>query len=157
VREADFQRQVVDLAKLRGWKVAWTWNSIHSPKGWPDLFMVRGKDCVAAELKVIGGNMTRARALARSREAERRLAKVVDGKRNPSTGIEGVPDVETETKAYELKSWETLPDWFHAAWEQAERCAASVGKEPVLVFEARFPGGKNRRYYVQEESFALGD
>ncbi len=52
MRESDFQRQVVDLAKLRGWKVAWTWNSIHSPKGWPDLFMARGGRVVAAELKV---------------------------------------------------------------------------------------------------------
>jgi hypothetical protein len=45
---------VVDLAKMLGWKVAWTWNSMHSPKGWPDLFMIRGKDCIAAELKVKG-------------------------------------------------------------------------------------------------------
>ena len=54
MNEKQFQRQVVDLALLRGWKVAWTWNSLHSPKGWPDLFMVRGKECIAAELKVKG-------------------------------------------------------------------------------------------------------
>ncbi len=54
MRESDFQRQVVDLAKMLGWKVAWTWNSMHSPKGWPDLFMVRGGTCIAAELKVKG-------------------------------------------------------------------------------------------------------
>ena len=52
MREADFQRQVVDLAKMYGWDVVWTWNSLHSPKGWPDLFMVRGERIVAAELKV---------------------------------------------------------------------------------------------------------
>ncbi|KKL21371.1 hypothetical protein LCGC14_2446130 [marine sediment metagenome] len=96
--------------------------------------------------------MTRARALKRSREAERRLARVVGGKRNPSTGVEGTPDVETEEEAFELKSWQALPDWFHAAWEQAVRCAAHVDKKPILVFEARFPGGQNRRYYIVEES-----
>ncbi len=52
MRESDFQRQVVDLAKIHGWDVAWTWNSMHSPKGWPDLFMVRGGRMVVAELKV---------------------------------------------------------------------------------------------------------
>jgi hypothetical protein len=52
MRESDFQRAVVDLAKLRGWKVAWTWNSMHSPKGWPDLFMARDGQVVVAELKV---------------------------------------------------------------------------------------------------------
>lgn len=96
--------------------------------------------------------MTRARALKRSREAERRLAKIIGGTRNPSTGIEGTPDVETEEEAFELKSWATLPDWLFAAWDQAERCAASVGKDPILVLEARRPGGQNVRFYIQEES-----
>ncbi len=96
--------------------------------------------------------MTRARALKRSREAERRLAKIVGGKRNPSTGIEGTPDVETEKIAYELKSWASLPDWLYASWEQAKRCAAHVDKSPVLVLEARHPGGQNIRFYIQEES-----
>jgi len=57
MKESDFQAQVVDLAKLRGWNVSWTWNSMHSPKGWPDLFMVRGQRVVAAELKV-NANLT---------------------------------------------------------------------------------------------------
>ncbi len=52
MRESDFQRQVVDLAKLRGWAVWWTWNSLHSPPGWPDLAMARGGRLVFAELKV---------------------------------------------------------------------------------------------------------
>lgn len=101
--------------------------------------------------------MTRARALKRSREAERRLAKIVGGKRNPSTGILNTPDVETETHAFELKSWQSLPDWLHEAMEQAHRCAAHVSKQPVLVLEARRPGGQNVRYYVQEESEWLKD
>lgn len=52
MREADFQRQVVDLAKLRGWAVWWTKWSLHSPKGLPDLIMARGHHLVLAELKV---------------------------------------------------------------------------------------------------------
>ena len=54
MKESDFQRAVVDLAKLTGWKVAWTKYSLHSPKGWPDLFMVRDGECIAAKLKVKG-------------------------------------------------------------------------------------------------------
>ena len=52
MRESDFQRAVVDLAKMLGWRVTWTKWSLHSPKGWPDLFMVRGERVVVAELKV---------------------------------------------------------------------------------------------------------
>jgi hypothetical protein len=96
--------------------------------------------------------MTRVRALKRSREAERRLAKVVRGTRNPSTGLEGVPDVETETEAFEIKSLGSLPAWLHEAWEQAEHQGARVDKQPVLVLEERRPGGQNVRYYVQNES-----
>ena len=74
MREADFQRQVVDLAKLRGWDVAWTWNSMHSPKGWPDLFMVRGERVVVAELKVNGSlsyeQRDWLRTLTRTKKAE---------------------------------------------------------------------------------------
>ena len=98
---------------------------------------------------------SRSRQVTRSREAERRLAKIVGGKRNPSTGIKDVPDVETETEAFELKSHGQLPQWQLDAWDQAERCAASVRKNPILVLEARRPGGKNIRLYVQEESFWL--
>ena len=104
------------------------------------------------QLLALGVLVTRARALKRSREAERRLAKVVGGKRNPSTGRPDVPDVETSSHAFELKSWQSLPDWLHEAWAQAERCASSVNKDPILVLEARRPGGQNIRYYVVEES-----
>ena len=52
MREADFQRPVVDLAKLWGWAVWWTKWSLHSPKGLPDLIMARGERLLLAELKV---------------------------------------------------------------------------------------------------------
>jgi hypothetical protein len=58
MRERDFQAQVVELAKLRGWKVAWTWNSLHSPKGWPDLVLCRGHRLLHAELKTERGKLT---------------------------------------------------------------------------------------------------
>ena len=103
------------------------------------------------QLLALGVLVTRARALKRSREAERRLAKVVGGTRNPSTGRPDVPDVETDEIAYELKSWQSLPDWLHEAIDQARRCSDSVNKLSVLVLEERRPGGQNVRLYVLEE------
>lgn len=52
IRESAFRDAVVQYARLWGWKVNFVWRSDHSPKGWPDLFMVRGERAVAAELKV---------------------------------------------------------------------------------------------------------
>lgn len=52
--EKQFSQQVVDLARLCGWKVYRVWLSVRSPAGFPDLFMVRGEQIVAAELKVHG-------------------------------------------------------------------------------------------------------
>lgn len=52
ITEADFQAAVVEYAKLCKWKVYFTWNSKNSPAGFPDLFLLRGKRQVVAELKV---------------------------------------------------------------------------------------------------------
>jgi hypothetical protein len=52
LRESAFRDAVVALARYRGWRVMWTWNSRHSPKGWPDLFLVRHGRAIAAELKI---------------------------------------------------------------------------------------------------------
>jgi len=65
--EADFQKQIIELAKYRGWRVA-TFRKVRVQRkngsvyyetpvgadgvGWPDLFLVRGKRVIAAELKV---------------------------------------------------------------------------------------------------------
>jgi hypothetical protein len=49
---------VVDLARLFGWKVYFSWTSIHSPKGFPDLVMVRLSRIVFAELKSEKGRVT---------------------------------------------------------------------------------------------------
>jgi hypothetical protein len=49
--EQSFQQQVIDLALLRGWRVYHTWTAVNSPKGFPDLVMVRRPRVVFAELK----------------------------------------------------------------------------------------------------------
>ena len=56
--EAIFQRQVVRYAELMGWRCYWTWNSRHSPKGWPDLVLIRRPRVVFAELKAERGRLT---------------------------------------------------------------------------------------------------
>lgn len=50
--ESGFQRTVLDLARLRQWLPYYTWASIHSPAGFPDLTLVRGTRIIFAELKV---------------------------------------------------------------------------------------------------------
>jgi hypothetical protein len=52
IRESAFRDAVVALAKYRGWLVYWTWNSKHSPAGFPDIIAARRGRIVAAELKV---------------------------------------------------------------------------------------------------------
>lgn len=52
--EKQFSQQVVDLARLLGWKVYRTFNSRFSPAGYPDLTMVRGSYIKFAELKLVG-------------------------------------------------------------------------------------------------------
>ena len=41
ISERMFQQQIVDLARLNSWRVYHTWNSKHSPSGWPDLALAR--------------------------------------------------------------------------------------------------------------------
>lgn len=60
ISEKDFRQQVIDLAKLLGWRVYFTWNSLHSPAGFPDLVLVheeRGQ-LIFAELKSEKGKTT---------------------------------------------------------------------------------------------------
>jgi hypothetical protein len=55
--EASFQRAVVELAELCRWRVYWTHDSRRSPKGYPDLTLVRDR-VVWAELKTGRGRPT---------------------------------------------------------------------------------------------------
>ncbi len=52
VTEADFQQQVIDLARLCGWRAHYVRESRGSPHGWPDLVLCRPPRLIFAELKV---------------------------------------------------------------------------------------------------------
>ena len=56
--EKEWSQVVVDYARLTGWQVYRTWNSIHSPPGFPDLCMARGPRLVFAELKTERGKLS---------------------------------------------------------------------------------------------------
>lgn len=60
VTEADLREQVRDLCKLFGWKIYFSWTSLHSPRGFPDLVLVNPeqKRVVYAELKSEKGKVT---------------------------------------------------------------------------------------------------
>jgi hypothetical protein len=51
MNEKTWLGQVVDLARLRKWKVYHTHNSMHSPSGFPDLVLCRPPRLIFAELK----------------------------------------------------------------------------------------------------------
>lgn len=56
--EADFQRQVLKLAALCGWRAYHTWTSIHSAAGFPDLVLVRQPRVLFVELKRQSGKVS---------------------------------------------------------------------------------------------------
>ncbi len=58
VTERDWQRQVLDLADLLGWKCYHTWLSARSCPGFPDLVLVRSGRILFAELKSARGKVT---------------------------------------------------------------------------------------------------
>lgn len=49
--EKQFRDQVIQLAKTLGWRVSFAWTSIHSPRGLPDLTMVRA--CRGANPRIV--------------------------------------------------------------------------------------------------------
>lgn len=48
--EKAWAKQVIDLAEMLGYKHWRTWNSLHSPKGWPDLALARPCNCTYREV-----------------------------------------------------------------------------------------------------------
>lgn len=59
--EKQFSQQVVDLARLLGWRCYFSWTSLHSPAGFPDLVLVRRRPAprlILAELKTDTGKTT---------------------------------------------------------------------------------------------------
>ena len=55
--EREWQRQVRQAAEARGWWVFFIWTSLHSPRGWPDLTMLRDR-LIFAELKSETGRLS---------------------------------------------------------------------------------------------------
>jgi len=55
ISEKTFQAHVRELAEPLGWTALATWKSLHSPKGQPDLWLIRPPRFIAAELKKEGG------------------------------------------------------------------------------------------------------
>ncbi len=58
VTEKNFRQQVIDLAKLYGWKCYFSWTSIHSPRGYPDLSLCKPPRLVFSELKTMKGQLS---------------------------------------------------------------------------------------------------
>ena len=58
VTERDLREQIRDLCKLFGWRMYFSWSSIHSPQGFPDLVLVRDSVILAVELKSEKGKLT---------------------------------------------------------------------------------------------------
>ena len=57
-RESLLRQAVVDAARLRGWRVYFSWSSLHSPAGFPDLVCVKGDRLVFLELKNVRRDLT---------------------------------------------------------------------------------------------------
>jgi len=58
ITEAQFREQIRDLAKTFGWMFYFTWQSFHSPKGWPDVALCKPPRLILAELKSETGQPT---------------------------------------------------------------------------------------------------
>jgi hypothetical protein len=58
--EAEFQKQVIQLAQLFRWEAYHPWLSVHSTRGWPDLALVRPPRLLLAELKSEKGEVSAA-------------------------------------------------------------------------------------------------
>lgn len=56
--ERDWQRTVMALLRLHGWRVYHTWLSIRSAPGFPDIIAVRDRRLVAIELKSARGALS---------------------------------------------------------------------------------------------------
>lgn len=58
VSERDWRQQVLHWAAARGWLAYFSWTSIHSPSGFPDLVLARSPRLLTVELKTEKGKQT---------------------------------------------------------------------------------------------------
>jgi hypothetical protein len=56
--ERDLREQIRNLCKVLGWRLAFTQYSLRSPKGFPDLILLRPPRIIFAELKSETGKTT---------------------------------------------------------------------------------------------------
>jgi hypothetical protein len=56
--EKELRTSIVRAAREFGWRVYFTWSSMHSPAGFPDLVLVRSARLIFAELKAEKGKTT---------------------------------------------------------------------------------------------------
>ena len=63
MREKEWMQQVIDLAKLHGWMIYHTHNSMRSEPGFPDLILLHPlkpeKGVLVRELKTVKGRLTK--------------------------------------------------------------------------------------------------
>ena len=57
MNERDFGFQIEELFRICHWDYYHTWNSMHSPPGFPDYFAVRPPRLKLVELKLDGGEL----------------------------------------------------------------------------------------------------
>lgn len=58
ITEKVFTQQIADLSKMLGYKYYHPWLSIHSPRGFPDICLVKGERLIFAELKREQGELS---------------------------------------------------------------------------------------------------
>ena len=58
ITEKQFRQQIINLCKVLGYDVYFTWRSIHSPSGYPDLSIVKPPRLIFAELKIGKAKLT---------------------------------------------------------------------------------------------------
>ena len=58
ITEKQLREQIRDLCKLMGYDFYFTWSSIHSPRGMPDLILCRPPRLIFAELKKEKGQLS---------------------------------------------------------------------------------------------------
>lgn len=57
--EAILQRQIIRVARLNGWREHFVFNSEGSPKGWPDLVLLKPPHALFWEVKTDRGYLTK--------------------------------------------------------------------------------------------------
>ena len=58
IHEKEWMQQVIDLARMLGYLVYHTHNSIRSEKGYPDLMCIRPPRLIVVEVKTLKGRLT---------------------------------------------------------------------------------------------------